>query len=505
MINRLPILVFLCLFSGEGFSKNYIVNNVTEFRNALELSAVNGEDDEIILNKGTYKTTSDGLGTFSFSDVESYNLTIKSKEDASDVVLDGDSKDRVFLYNNSKGNNKLIIENMTIKNGKTVDFIESGGDIEDGGGVSSNSSELIIKNCIFYKNTANFSGGAVYSRGNTEVINTVFRENTASAFAGGGLISNGHLIVINTIFDGNKAGQGGALRGGANTYVYNSTFNNNGQSALQVSGHGSLVLVANNIFSNNIGDYTAAVIFNEGTHKLYNNYIDATKIKTNGMVVIKKKNIQPSIVGSVGYINNTFNISSDSPVINKGMDVHSSEFREFLPSTSDDKIIEYISFLSFDKAGNKRLSGDPVDLGAFEYSEIEGNRAPIANTDNITTERSTAITIDVLQNDSDQDGDSLTIESFDAFSKELGNILRSENKLFYTPKDDFIGNDSFSYVINDGKNGTSTGKVLITIKEKNSGNHAPNVKKKGGGSFSILSLFFLLLMVIGVRLARKTA
>jgi len=62
------------------YAQTFNVSNVAEFRQALEDVALNGESDTIVLDKGVYKTTEDGLGTFEFNDEEEQNLTIRAKD-----------------------------------------------------------------------------------------------------------------------------------------------------------------------------------------------------------------------------------------------------------------------------------------------------------------------------------------------------------------------------------------------------------------------------------------
>jgi VCBS repeat-containing protein len=89
------------------------------------------------------------------------------------------------------------------------------------------------------------------------------------------------------------------------------------------------------------------------------------------------------------------------------------------------------------------------------------NDAPIANTDNVTTLEDVAITIDALGNDTDSDGDALTITQADNGSNGTVNIVN--NKLVYTPNNDFYGNDTFTYTITDGNGETSSASVNVNV------------------------------------------
>ena len=89
------------------------------------------------------------------------------------------------------------------------------------------------------------------------------------------------------------------------------------------------------------------------------------------------------------------------------------------------------------------------------------NTAPDAVNDNVSTGYETARTIAVLSNDSDADGDTLSIDSITQGSD--GSVEISGNRLVYTPDDGFTGSDSFTYTISDGNGGTDTATVSVTV------------------------------------------
>jgi hypothetical protein len=70
------------------------------------------------------------------------------------------------------------------------------------------------------------------------------------------------------------------------------------------------------------------------------------------------------------------------------------------------------------------------------------------------------VTIPVLANDSDPDGDPLTIVSFT--SPVFGTVARGpDNTLIYTALQNFIGMDVFHYTISDGRGGTAS--TIVTV------------------------------------------
>ena len=98
------------------------------------------------------------------------------------------------------------------------------------------------------------------------------------------------------------------------------------------------------------------------------------------------------------------------------------------------------------------------------------NDAPIANDDNATTDEDTLININVLANDTDDDGDTLSVSQIisDPSNGIVG--IEADNTITYTPDADYNGADSFDYEISDGNGGFDTATVTITI---NAVNDAP--------------------------------
>ena len=117
---------------------------------------------------------------------------------------------------------------------------------------------------------------------------------------------------------------------------------------------------------------------------------------------------------------------------------------------------------------------------------VSGNVAPIAVNDSATTDDRTSLLIDVLSNDSDPDGNSLTLISATA---QQGVVSVESNKLRYIPKTGFDGVDTVSYRISDGFGGEATGQVFVTVKAYQD---VVIDNKSGGGSVSLGALILLL-------------
>src|SRR5205085_2085364 len=82
--------------------------------------------------------------------------------------------------------------------------------------------------------------------------------------------------------------------------------------------------------------------------------------------------------------------------------------------------------------------------------------------DTTTTAEDTTVAIAVLTNDSDPEGDTLTVSgvSTPAHGSATAN---ADGTITYTPALNYNGADSFTYTISDGHGGTATGTVDVTI------------------------------------------
>jgi len=124
-----------------------------------------------------------------------------------------------------------------------------------------------------------------------------------------------------------------------------------------------------------------------------------------------------------------------------------------------------------------KVSDGKVDSAAATVSitVMPGNDPPTAKDDNATAEEDVPIiTIDVLKNDTDPDKDRLVVIS--ATQGRNGSVtINTDSTLTYAPNGNFSGNDSFSYTLSDGKDGTGTASVNVTV---NAVNDEPSITSK---------------------------
>lgn len=95
------------------------------------------------------------------------------------------------------------------------------------------------------------------------------------------------------------------------------------------------------------------------------------------------------------------------------------------------------------------------------------NLAPVATGETVATDEDVAVTVAVLANDTDPDGDSLTVSRADSTSALGGSVSCSADSCTYTPPANVSGTDSFAYEVSDPDGSTARAVVTITIASVN--------------------------------------
>ena len=169
------------------------------------------------------------------------------------------------------------------------------------------------------------------------------------------------------------------------------------------------------------------------------------------------------------------------------------------------KIRAQISELDiFGKAGSSSISGqsDVFSSSSDSGTIIEGqtpsesiknsgpdnnsdnnnnNSPPSARDDRIRTEQNKPVVFAVLANDKDLDGDKIKIISVSS-PKNGGTVMINENDtITFMPERDFVGVDTFSYVIADSEGKTDEGKVSADVRGLTDGKQ-PDMPRQPGSS-----------------------
>jgi predicted outer membrane repeat protein len=255
-----------------------------------------------------------------------------------------------------------------------------------GSGAYCNYSATVIKSTISY-NSARGHGGGIYSNKVTVSESNVTNN---SAKRGGGIYVYAGSTIDKSQFSYNSAFNGaGYYASKEGTKITNSLFSYNkgigkpdyNYDARNVTLYSSgNAYIINNNFIENEGEVGAAgIILNNifkssadndlilyGDTKLYNNYIDYTKINQNDQNLIKRNNLQPIRVGDIKLWRDDLTLKTDSPAINAGLDPSNSLFEATIDNSD---VYDYLlSTLENDIFLNRRdYNNTTIDVGAAEY------------------------------------------------------------------------------------------------------------------------------------------
>ncbi|WP_374352616.1 Ig-like domain-containing protein [Chitinimonas sp.] len=126
--------------------------------------------------------------------------------------------------------------------------------------------------------------------------------------------------------------------------------------------------------------------------------------------------------------------------------------------------LRYLAPASF--TGSDRFSYTVKDAGGLEATATvtvkvsQPNRAPTARNDSFTVSGASSSVLDVLANDSDPDGDAISIVSLTQPAGGTGTVSIENGKVRFEPKGVF-GVDTFTYTIRDAGGLTST--AIVTL------------------------------------------
>ncbi len=350
---RKGLFLILLFINVVAFAETFNVSNVSEFRQALENVSLNGENDVIILDKGIYKTTEDGLGSFKYDDQEEANITIKAKEGLvrEDVILDGNGTNTVLYFQN-ESDSTFTLEGVSVVNGKRGLYFNKNLIVDDcnftnnsangSGGAIFADSNLTVTNSTFTNNSANDNGGAIYARSTSTVTNSAFTNNSANG-SGGAIFADSNLTVTNSAFTNNSTsdyyGGGGAIYARSNLTVTNSAFTNNSDNRKGGKGGAiysyptiysySTTTVTNSIFTNNSAKdggaiyvrYNSIITNSTFTNNSANDngcaiYAVSTSTITNSTFFNNQGN--NILYGRGSFINNIFNENNGSQIYFRG-------------------------------------------------------------------------------------------------------------------------------------------------------------------------------------------
>ena len=185
---------------------------------------------------------------------------------------------------------------------------------------------------------------------------------------------------------------------------------------------------------------------------------------------------------SITAANDNYNVNEDnqlnvlSPgILQNDVDVNQGQLTASLGTGTSNGILSFNSNGSFTYTPSTNFDG----VDSFTYRATNGvetsslatvtitvnpvNDKPVAGDDSVISLKNTPTNIDVLQNDSDVDGDLLSVQSFTQGTS--GAVAKNgDGTLSYTPQNEFVGIDTFTYLVSDG-NLTDEATVTVDVLE----------------------------------------
>jgi len=361
--------------------------------------------------------------------------------DGGGSTIDAASLDRIFDINPTGSNNAITVTlmNLNLRNGHGQGaggaIRQNGGTLTlnnvtisdsfvfegDGGAIASlnNTSVplLLMTNCTITGNHAAFHAGAMTLEGDTTITSCTIAGNHSDTGLSGGLRNTGNCSLRNTIVASNtNSSPPDFIPNLDGAYVSNG-YNVIGDLGTQ-AGNPLMGATASDHFGVSNAQLNLAALANNGGPVL-------TRALNTGSVAIDKGHSSGS--------------STDARGFTRPCDLSSV---------------------------SNAPGGDGGDVGAFEVQGAcaASNTNPIANLDFATiAEDSGTTAINVLANDTDAEGNTLTITGVTQGANGSVAITGGGTGLTYTPNANFNGNDSFTYTISDGNGGTATGTVDVTV------------------------------------------
>jgi hypothetical protein len=278
------------------------------------------------------------------------------------------------IYNSDSSpalTNVIISDNITTSNGY-------------GGGIYNSGSSPVLTKVIISDNitTGNGYGGGIYNISSSPVMTDVQITNN-TAYDGGGIYNSGSLPVIT---DGQITGNTATRYGGGiyntgsspsltNVLISDNIATSNG-GGIYNTGSSSLPLMTNVTVAGNHANssYGGIYFYNTSTQQMRNSIVYGNTAGTNNTVSNVSSSTAAIYANTLagGTTLNAGIISNADPMF---VDADNGDYRLKSPSPAIDMGVDsmYLSGgslygINTDLAGNSRIQGCNVDLGAYETS-----------------------------------------------------------------------------------------------------------------------------------------
>jgi Big-like domain-containing protein len=427
------------------------------------------------------------------------------------LTIDGNNTDRIFTEDTAGAT--VAISGITLQNGHAAnisggciysmgpvvldDAVVTGCSVEGqgpagivyyvGGGLYvkgdfTATSSRIVGNEVYAATVSAYGGGVFVVGGIASIVNSTISGNSAhsrDAFAGGGGgWFRGALYMQYSTVSGNLLeGHGGSLGGGLTVYPNGATISNSTISGnVSFAAGGAFVsglLLSNSTVAFNVADGGAAGLYFVGNSDFESAIVamNLTDGKSTSNIsegpFVQVFSGANNLIGQSNFVTFPPGTIQSDPLLGPLEDNGGPTLTHaLLPGSPAIDTGNNAALLNWDQrgAGFARVIGTAPDIGAVESPPAD--QPPLAAGDNYTIAENATLTVaapGVLGNDSDPDGDSLTVSLVDSPSNGVL-TLNPDGSFVYVPAADFFGTDGFTYEASDGQLNSQTAAVVIEVK-----------------------------------------
>ncbi len=147
------------------------------------------------------------------------------------------------------------------------------------------------------------------------------------------------------------------------------------------------------------------------------------------------------------------------------LDFSSPPNYELPADANQDNVYEVTVVATDDNGTAGDATDDEVSSRNVRVTVTDANDAPVANPEGAGTLPDARIVIGVLENDTDEDGDPLTVTDASVTGINIGSATTTNDgaAVEFTPNPGAIGQTTVSYTVSDGRGGADTGSVTVLV------------------------------------------
>jgi parallel beta-helix repeat protein len=287
------------------------------------------------------------------------------------TILDANHTNGVIL---SKYNQAVSIKQLKITHGASA----------NGAGIYCNISDPVLSNLLISENTSSQNGGGMYcSNSNPRLTNSIIAGNLTSSDGGGIACQDGSSPVIsNVLISGNSASNSGGgiyIYSKSHPILHNVTISGNLISeneggGVYIDDNSDPIIINSIIWNNKANGYLNQINLQHSQLKtiIVRNSIVQYNYPGSNNLNLDPQFIIPVNPDSAPYAGGNFRLQYGSPAMNAGLNEYISQ--DYADLDEDGNTLEQIPY---DLDGNKRISIQTVDMGAYEVQSKKPTITPI--------------------------------------------------------------------------------------------------------------------------------